>query len=99
MKQKKVVAVQLTDEERKKLIGAARVTWQVIGYDVLTANEGRSMPRDEVIEVTMDADHMLSYGGNGRRLDKVLYEKFNALSERDRMKLMKEAFPLGRYGM
>jgi len=52
----------LTLDELKEFRQAARNTWQTIGYDIIEANDGKDIPRAEVIEVTLDADYMVMYG-------------------------------------
>jgi len=49
----------LTLEDLASLKRAALATWQVIAYDCLEAT-GSNMKQDEVIEVVLDADYIVS---------------------------------------
>ena len=50
--------LKLTPEGLKELRRAAQQTWKYIGYDILQANGEQDIPRAEVIEVVLDADHI-----------------------------------------
>lgn len=56
---------QLTPEQEKIAMNAIRDAWQAIAYDILSAlsEEGESsISQEDAIEVTLDADHVLTYG-------------------------------------
>lgn len=55
-----VATLNLTIEDLEALCKAAWNTWNVIGPDIFAANDGKAMSREEVIEVVMDADYILS---------------------------------------
>lgn len=80
-----------------RIIDMAHKTWNAIGADILTAVEegtgDTSIPRDEVVEVVMDADHMNMYGH-----DPEAYKYFQTLDYDDKERVLKKAFPLSRYG-
>jgi hypothetical protein len=77
---------------KKRIIMAMSKTWNYIGHDLLT--ETGDISQAEVIEVVLDADRVLSFGGD-HDAAKTLYElSYNAMK-----KIGKEAFPLKRYGM
>jgi hypothetical protein len=87
----------MTSEMAKRIAIMAMKTWNAIGGDVLTsleeAGEDAVMPRDHVIEVVCDADHMQMYGQ-----DKEAYEVWKNLSFDDKEKTVGEAFPYSTYG-
>ncbi len=59
--------LNLTEAELAELVRAARDTWQGIAYDVLQAvseGGGKKMPRSHVIEVVLDADHIVMMQGS-----------------------------------
>lgn len=81
----------------QRIIDMAQRTWQKIGGDYLQAlaeaGEESRMPREDVIEVIMDAGQMGTYGE-----DKEAYLWFKDLSFKKQMEMMKKAFPLDYYG-
>lgn len=54
--------VGLTLAQLKRLHGAAWATYQAIGYDLAQANEGKTMKREDLVEVVLDASYMETYG-------------------------------------
>ena len=99
----------LSKDEFDRFSRACRTTWQVIGGDMIQSlwdNAGLSeMPRNDVIELVLDADHMRMYGehnsGNndwvafyGLRLSPWIEEHYHYPSFN---KLMREVFPYERY--
>jgi len=84
-------------EMRKRARQCLLTTWDAIGGDVLTALEeaGQSaeMPRDHVIEVTLDADHYVAHGR-----DPEAAEFIKALDYRGKIQLGMEAFEHEVYG-
>jgi hypothetical protein len=62
----------LTPEQTKKIQEAIDQTWQTIAGDYLNLDDGGSMSKDEVVEVTLDADYLEMYGC-GYKHDKQQY--------------------------
>ena len=53
--------LDITTDDLEQLLQAAHSTWDGIAYDVFQAYApGESMDQSQVIEVVMDADHILS---------------------------------------
>jgi hypothetical protein len=55
----------LSESDVDEFVAAARRTWNAIAHDVLQAvseSGGKKMSRAAVIEVTLDADHVVSFG-------------------------------------
>lgn len=81
----------------KRIIDMAQRTWQKIGGDYLIALSEEdlepTMPREDVIEVLMDASQMKTHGE-----DDEAYMWFKDLSYKKQIVLMKKAFPLDYYG-
>ena len=48
----------LTPEQLKLVEGLVRRTWQYIASDLIEANDGKSIPKAEVVECTLDADRL-----------------------------------------
>ena len=93
----------LTPEQIKEFQKAAQATWQTIAYDTLQCMaESKekdinrvAMKKDEVIEVILDADYMLSYGGIKDPVVKDFYKN----GDYDQMvEILKESFRFARYG-
>jgi hypothetical protein len=92
-----MMKTRLTEEQKKEFALAGRRTWEVIGFDVLQAvaeDQKKnvnyvSMKRAEVIEVVLDADHMLAYG---RLKDPILLEFLKNGEYTEKIKLLKSAF-------
>ena len=85
-------------EMSKRIQRMASRTWDVIGGDCLQcledAGEKPIMPRDHVIESVCDADYMKMYGG-----DKEAYEVWiNLPTYKEKMDIVKPAFPYAKYG-
>lgn len=72
---------------------ALRCTWDAIGDDILQGNERKNVRRSVVIEVTLDADHVRSYGD-----DKEASELLYSLPYNQMIKIAREAFPYQWYG-
>lgn len=67
-----------------RIRAAIRRTWGAIAHDILTAAGADTLPLDEVVEVTLDADHVHSHGGDreaAKALDLFDYEKQNELAK------------------
>lgn len=87
------MAKKLSAEMRKRCVSAIRETWQQIGGDILDANGGGDMDREDVIEVVLDADNVLLNSRDheaAKVLDGLPYEVQNEIG--------REAFPAKRYG-
>ena len=89
--------VDFTEEELKQIRRMLSQTFDYIAPDLLACQESRdpSIPRDEAIEVTLDADYLESYGG---KKDRPLVERFRRLSYDDQIAVAKPAFPYRTYG-
>lgn len=87
----------MTPEMKKRITIMASKTWNAIGGDILRSleemGEDAVMPKDHVIEVVCDADHMKMYGQ-----DKEAYEFWKSLSFDEKEKAVAEAFPHETYG-
>jgi len=79
------------EDLQERIASAAQRTWQAIGGDILRAVDKSSMPRDEVIEAVID--YIGDYGG-----DKEAVAAFGKLSFAKKKKVLREVFPLARYG-
>jgi hypothetical protein len=97
----------LTPDEFDRFKRACLRTWQTIGQDMINslwANAGLSeMPRSDVIELVLDADHMRMYGEQftkdwipfyGLRLEPWISEHYHWPSFN---RLMREVFPFEHY--
>lgn len=90
--EKQIDRMNLTWEEFNELKAAAYRTWQAIGSDCEMCNNGKSLSMSAMVEVTIDADHMLSYGGDHvNHMDQNLYNKFKALPYSTMKKIVREA--------
>ena len=86
----------MTKEMKERMERMASRTWDQIGGDVLNAVGGTeaTMPKDEVMEVVCDADHMMTFGD-----DKEAYEAWKALpTYKDKLKAIEGAFTYDAYG-
>ena len=92
--------VKFSESEVKEIQMAAKNTWNYIGYDILTAlaeqGESDTVPVQDVIELVLDADYMVTAN---RNLDKSLHQRFKSLTYTEQQKLIRPAFPFRRYGM
>jgi phosphodiesterase/alkaline phosphatase D-like protein len=96
------VRLNLTLDQLEELLQAASATWQVIGSDVLNC-EGKGdsalMTQSEVIEVVLDADHILT---NNRKLSvevKAVLSHTRTFDAYWLTQALKLAFPYAKYGM
>ena len=84
---------------KKRMERMARRTWDQIAGDCLVNEDGIpdesiSMPRDDVMEIVCDADHMSMYGN-----DKEAYEAWKALPSYDeKREAIGGAFTYESYG-
>lgn len=88
--EKQIARMNLTRAELDALKLAAYKTWQGIGSDC-EACVGHSLSMSAMVEVTIDADHMLMHGGDCGWLDEALYAKFKALPYATIKKIVREA--------
>jgi len=84
---------------KEKVIRAAQITWDIIGDDCLVDEDGKpdlsvTMSKDEVIEMVSDAGRMYYQGGLSR--DEM--KQFYSLNEKEKEKIMNEAFTFNTYG-
>jgi len=103
MKPEKICKIlNLTPEQLKELQDAAWITWNNIGYDCIQANNGKDIPRNQVIEIVLDADHIVS---NNPRLSPEVHgalkyvDGYSEQKQKAKYAAMKLAFPCSRYGM
>ena len=50
----------ITEDEYKILLSAIRRTWNYIAYDIFQCAESDRIPREEAIEVTLDAGRVVT---------------------------------------
>lgn len=48
--------IRFSSEEEAVLQEAAKLVWQAIGHDMFEANGGEDIPREDVIELVLDAN-------------------------------------------
>lgn len=68
------------------------------------AFSGKTVPRKTVVEITLDSDHLLHYGGRGQEWKQLYRAVIDPLIQKHYGtpafdKLMKKVFPYERYGM
>jgi hypothetical protein len=97
----------LTIEQRKIAVRAISDTWNAIGADVLNAvaeeknlrnRESATMPTEDVIEVVLDADHVLTYGHIEDPEVLRLFKTYGGDSYELKKELGREAFPYDTCG-
>jgi hypothetical protein len=54
--------IGMTTDQLKRYGNAAYRTYAAIGFDIAEVNGGKAMKRYDVVEVTLDADHIGVYG-------------------------------------
>jgi hypothetical protein len=90
---------KFTEAETTTLKRILYGTWEYIGNDIMQAvqEEGRyDIPREDVIEVVLDADHAQKMVGELKA--KALWEKFEKLTYKERIAFCKKhVFPYPRY--
>ena len=85
--------MKLTPEEIKSVQQDMHRVWDYIASDIGEAEGvGNTIPRDEVIELVVDADRLLTHGTN-----KEAVKKLYALDYKEIQKIGREAFPFKRY--
>src|ERR1035441_4925713 len=89
----------LTVEDAESICGCALATWDYIGYDCLMTNDGKDIPRAEVIECVMDADHTVTRGGLMLTVAAKAVIRSYDYSDPIAKLLTEFAFPYSRYGM
>ena len=88
----------MTDEQMKQIARAANAVWQYIGDDILAVSEGPSIPRDDVIEVVIDADRLRQELSRSK-IDQPAIDAWEALTYEEQSRLLAEhAFKYERYG-
>ena len=86
-----------TEQELWEIQSVARQVWEYIAGDVMQAvqEEGKSsIPRSHVMELVLDAGRLEE---RLRARNRSLAERFAALDYKDAQKVIKPAFPYGRY--
>jgi len=89
----------ISDADFQALIRAAQDTWQYIGYDILQANDGKDIPRAEVIDVVLDADYIVSNNPKLPEPVKTILKSYDPEKMPFIREAMKLAFPYAHYGM
>lgn len=87
----KTARVQVSTDLKEQIIKLARSVWQRIGYDIIEANGGNDVEREEVVEGVVD--FMLD------ECSPVLRKKIDSIPYKERMSIVAEAFPLSSYGL
>ena len=86
-------------ERIEKIKRMMNSTWNYIGSDALTElTSGESLSRSEVIELVLDASRMETLIAKNDDDHSVIAE-YRALPYNKQMKIAREAFPFGFYGM
>ena len=86
-----------TEEEKKLIFDAANQVWAEVASDYLALSDGKSIPRNEVIEVVSDAgrmDQILERKGH-----KDLAKKWGGEDLKSVQKILRPVFPYARYGL
>jgi formate-dependent phosphoribosylglycinamide formyltransferase (GAR transformylase) len=82
---------------KKRIFNAMLRTWDAIGADTLTmleeAGEPAVLPKDEVIELVIDADRLREFGGDKEAIDTL----YNLPSYEQKVEVGREAFTFDRY--
>ena len=81
----------MTPEQLKEITRGLYQTFQYVAQDLF--QDGEVMKRDEVIEVTLDADYLESYG----RVSKESLKLFRTLSYEEQIKIAETVFVHSRY--
>jgi hypothetical protein len=79
------------DDLQKRITEAANHTWQAIGGDVLRSAEADWLPAEDVAECVLD--YLDQYGGDSEAV-----AAFGKLPFEERMRMLRKAFPLSKYG-
>jgi hypothetical protein len=90
-----------SEEMDQRACRALNQTWEVIGYDLLVDDQGKpdyrkTMSRKEVAEIVQDASHMTTYGGDFEAAHYTIW--LSRYHKTHHAKLIKRAFPSGRFG-
>ena len=85
--------MELSREMQKMVHRGLAKTWEAIGPDYLELSNG-NMPRLDVIEVTLDADYLESYGG----LEVAVIKSFRSMSYEDQQRVAEAHFTFAQYG-
>jgi hypothetical protein len=99
MDKKPLRIADFTEDEIKQIHRGLNRTLDVILPDLLNNCEPRmsSIPRSEAIEVVLDADYLEMYGLD--RDKKPLCQRFRQLDYKDQIKVAKQTFTCGSYGL
>lgn len=95
----------LSEAEFERFSDACKRTYQAIGRDLADARGGEPAPRDEIIEVVLDANHVRNFGETfGARdnwpqfYDQVIRPWLDKYyGSKPFMKLMQKVFPFSEY--
>jgi len=87
--------VTLSEADLVTLQEAARRTWEVIGYDILSATGGVDVSRSDVLEMVLDADRVTTYNPT---LPETIHTFLATARYAAIKKAVLPAFPYTRYG-
>jgi hypothetical protein len=79
------------DDLQERITRAAHRTWQAIGGDVLRSAEADWMPGEDVAECVLD--YLEQFGGDAEAI-----AEFNKGSFEEKAEMLRNAFPLAKYG-
>jgi len=80
--------------DKTKIIRALRITWDVIGPEILQLTEQDSISKDDVIEAVCDADYVVTHGG----LTLEEWREFQSQDDLVKIPVLLDAFPCEEYG-
>ena len=82
----------------QRIFDAMQRTWDYIGADALSmleeAGESASLPRDEVIELVIDASRLRTHGGDKEAADAL----YNLPSYEQKVEIGRKTFTFDKYG-
>jgi len=88
----------IDEKMEQRIVRAMLRTWDEIGGDTLTmleeADEPAVLPKDEVIELVIDAGRLRVFGGDDEAAD----ELYNLPSYEEKVEIGRKAFTFEKYG-
>jgi hypothetical protein len=69
-------------------------TWSIIGGDILQCEEVEQLPKEEMIDVVLDANYLEMYGG----LSEQQVKEFRSLPHAQQVSVAREVFTYDYYG-
>ncbi len=95
---KETITVIPSEDQTKRFRYAARRTWDIIGEDIFAAceeqGESTTLPRADVVELVLDADHIETNGS----LSKEDIALWRSLTSKQQNEIVLSAFPHALYG-